>query len=53
VHALGADKKSVAGSVRWVLLERLGRARVVDGREVTAGVLRESLRASLRQEVPK
>ncbi|HEX6624312.1 MAG TPA: 3-dehydroquinate synthase [Pyrinomonadaceae bacterium] len=46
-RALRADKKSVGGSVRWVLLERLGRARVVDGREVTASVVRESLRAAL------
>jgi 3-dehydroquinate synthetase len=48
-RALRADKKSVGGSVRWVLLERLGRARVVDGSEVTASVLRDSLRAALRQ----
>jgi 3-dehydroquinate synthase len=45
--ALRADKKSIGGSVRWVLLERLGGARIVDGREVTASVVRESLRAAL------
>ena len=47
-RALQADKKSVAGRVRWVLLERLGRARVVDGREVSTSVIRSSLRATLR-----
>jgi 3-dehydroquinate synthase len=47
VGALGADKKAVGGSVRWVLLERIGRARVVDGREVPARVIRESIRAAL------
>jgi 3-dehydroquinate synthase len=47
VGALGADKKAVGGSVRWVLLERIGRARVVDGREVPARVVRESIRAAL------
>jgi 3-dehydroquinate synthase len=47
VAAIGADKKAVGGSVRWVLLERIGRARVVDGREVPARVVRESIRAAL------
>jgi 3-dehydroquinate synthase len=47
VAAVGADKKAVGGSVRWVLLERIGRARVVDGREVPARVVRESIRAAL------
>ena len=47
VGALRADKKAVGGSVRWVLLERIGRARVVDGREVPARVVRESIRAAL------
>jgi 3-dehydroquinate synthase len=47
VAALGSDKKAVGGSVRWVLLERIGRARVVDGREVPARVVRESIRAAL------
>src|SRR5437868_12503620 len=46
-RALSADKKAVGGSVRWVLLERVGRARVVDGREVPPRVVRESIRAAL------
>jgi 3-dehydroquinate synthase len=46
-RALRADKKAVGGSVRWVLLERIGRARVVDGGEVPARVVRESIRAAL------
>jgi 3-dehydroquinate synthase len=46
-RALRKDKKAVGGSVRWVLLEGLGRARVVDGREVPARVLRDSIRAAL------
>jgi hypothetical protein len=33
--------------VRWVLLEGLGRARIVDGREVPARVVRDSIRAAL------
>ena len=47
--ALGSDKKAVGGRVRWVLLERIGRARIVDGREVAPRLVRASLRAALRQ----
>ena len=43
------DKKVVGGRVKWVLLERLGRARIVDGGEITRQVLRASLRAGLRR----
>lgn len=46
--AVTLDKKSVAGSIRWVLLERLGKARVVDGREVSERVLKASLREALK-----
>jgi 3-dehydroquinate synthase len=46
-RALRADKKSVGGSIRWVLLERLGRARIVDGRDVPARLIRASIRAAL------
>jgi len=47
LRALRSDKKSVGGHVQWVLLEGLGRARIVDGREVPARVIRKSLRAAL------
>ena len=46
-RALRMDKKAVGGSVRWILLERIGRARVVDGREVSARVINTSIRAAL------
>jgi 3-dehydroquinate synthase len=46
-RTLRSDKKSVGGHVQWVLLEGLGRARVVDGREVPARVVRMSLRSAL------
>ena len=48
VRAMANDKKSVAGDTKWVLLERVGRARIVDGREISARVLRASLRSGLR-----
>jgi 3-dehydroquinate synthase len=49
-RAIRADKKRVGGRVRWVLLEALGRARVVDGREVPDKVVRASVRAALRSD---
>ncbi len=47
-RAVRKDKKAVGGSVRWVLLEGLGRARVVDGRDVPARVVLAAIRAALR-----
>jgi 3-dehydroquinate synthase len=41
------DKKAVGGSVRWILLEDLGRARVVADSEVPARVVLDSIRAAL------
>ena len=46
--ALTTDKKSVGGQVQWVLLERIGRARIVNGQAIPPRVLRASLRAALR-----
>jgi 3-dehydroquinate synthase len=50
--ALAHDKKSVGGEVRWVLLEALGRARLVGGSEIPLSLLRASLRAVLHAEIP-
>ncbi|MFL6257773.1 MAG: 3-dehydroquinate synthase, partial [Pyrinomonadaceae bacterium] len=47
VRALRKDKKAVGGSIRWVLLEGLGRARVVDESVVPARVVLASIRAAL------
>jgi 3-dehydroquinate synthase len=44
---LARDKKSVAGQIQWVLLERIGRSRIVSDREIKAETLRASLRAVL------
>jgi 3-dehydroquinate synthase len=48
LQALRTDKKSVGGDVQWVLLERIGRARIVSGREIPSHVLRAALRVALR-----
>ncbi len=49
LQAVTTDKKSVGGDVQWILLERLGRARIVGGRELPTHVLRAALRAALRE----
>jgi len=46
-QALSADKKSIGGHVQWVLLESLGRARIVGGEHIPPAVLRDALRAVL------
>jgi 3-dehydroquinate synthase len=48
IHSTKGDKKSVGGMTKWVLLERLGRARIIDGSEIDKRVLRHSLRAGLQ-----
>lgn len=47
LSALAHDKKSVGGHIKWVLLERIGRAAIVDGKEIGPRLLRASLRAVL------
>ena len=42
------DKKMIGGQLNWVLLERIGRARIVEGRELGRRLLRASLRAGLQ-----
>jgi 3-dehydroquinate synthase len=48
--ALKHDKKSVGGQINWVLLEGIGRPKIVEGRLINAKCLRLSLRAGLRQQ---
>ncbi len=49
VNAIAHDKKRTAGSVQWVLLERLGRPRIVDGKEISPTLLRKSVREVFRR----
>ena len=48
MSALKHDKKSVAGQINWVLLEGIGRPKIVEGRLISAKSLRLSLRAGLQ-----
>jgi 3-dehydroquinate synthase len=49
VNAIAHDKKRTSGSVQWVLLERIGRPRIVDGKEISPTLLRKSLRDVFRR----
>jgi 3-dehydroquinate synthase len=49
IRALRHDKKSVGGQINWVLLEGIGRPKIVEGRLISAKFLRLSLRAGLRR----
>ncbi len=46
-NAMMLDKKSAGGHVQWVVLERIGRARIVDGKEISQILVRQSLRDAL------
>ncbi len=46
--AIKLDKKSVRGIIKWVLLERIGRAKIVGGNEIDKRVIRSSIRAALK-----
>ena len=48
IRALASDKKAVGGHVQWILLERIGRARIVSGREIPPHVVRDSINVALR-----
>jgi 3-dehydroquinate synthase len=49
IRALQHDKKSVGGQINWVLLEKVGSPKIVDGGLISARVLRLSLRAGLQR----
>jgi 3-dehydroquinate synthase len=50
MRLLSHDKKAVGGHVRWVLLETLGRAQLVDERKIAPQLIRASLLSVLRQD---
>ena len=49
VNAIAQDKKRSAGHVQWVLLERIGHPRIVDGKEISPTLLRKSVREVFRR----
>lgn len=51
MSAISQDKKSVAGKINWVLLERIGKACIVSAREIPESLVRDSLRVVLQNEI--
>ncbi|HEX6717921.1 MAG TPA: 3-dehydroquinate synthase family protein, partial [Pyrinomonadaceae bacterium] len=49
IRALKHDKKSVDGQINWVLIEGIGRPKIVEGRLISAKSLRSALRAGLQR----
>jgi len=45
-NAITLDKKRARGQVQWVLLEGIGKPRIVDGKEISPALLRQSMRAA-------
>ena len=43
VSAIAHDKKRTAGQIKWILLERIGKPRIVDGKEIGPTLLRKSV----------
>jgi 3-dehydroquinate synthetase len=43
IEAIQHDKKRSGDHNQWVLLERIGRARVVSAKEINARLIKESL----------
>jgi len=48
LEKIGHDKKFVRGKLNWVLIDQIGRAVIVDGKEISSTLLRASLRAAFR-----
>lgn len=49
IEAMRADKKMAEDKLKWVLLERIGRPRIVDSTEVNPRILRAALAAGLKR----
>ena len=49
INAISRDKKSVRGAVQWVLLERIGRPRIVSSKGIDGASLKASIRDGLQK----
>jgi 3-dehydroquinate synthase len=43
VGAIAFDKKTVGNSVKWILIEKIGVPRILDGKEIPISLLKKSL----------
>jgi 3-dehydroquinate synthase len=53
VESLAHDKKTVLGKLKWVLLNRVGHAVIVDGDLISPKLLRDSLHTAFRRNTTK
>lgn len=49
IDALASDKKRIGGNIHWVLLENLGKPRIIDGSEVSMRIVKTALTAVLKK----
>jgi 3-dehydroquinate synthetase len=48
LNAIRRDKKRARGHVQWVLLEGIGKPRIVDGKEISQAIIKRSVREVFR-----
>jgi len=48
IEAITQDKKRTAGHVQWVLLDKIGTPRIMDGKGISPALLRKSIGAAWR-----
>lgn len=49
MSAITQDKKQAGGQVQWIMLEGIGRPRIVDGSQISPALLRKSVREVFRR----
>jgi 3-dehydroquinate synthetase len=47
IEALAHDKKADGNSFKWILLENIGKATIVDNKQIPNALVRDSLRTIL------
>ncbi len=50
IAAMSVDKKVVEGKLKWILLEGIGKPRIVDSSDIKPSLLRAALAAGLRSK---
>ena len=49
IEALSYDKKSTGDSLKWILLEKIGKPKIVESKDIPAKVLQKSLTTVLKK----
>jgi 3-dehydroquinate synthetase len=50
---LSSDKKAVNGSIQWVLIDRIGSARITDSHPIPPAVIRRAIRLALDHKLQR